>query len=336
MPDELKNTYQECKKLYRDIIFGFSEKRLKSSKKKVFIKHLNEVDNGISGKKYDDYFFAAKRKGLKSEKKALEFIIEQDLWSEEREHKLEEGRERLKTLQATKGKLIIKKQMNELIKEIKPIEEEVYLLAHERAENIGLTAEIFASKKINEFVVQQSFFSDRDLSKPFYSEEDFDLLEQEDIDECMILLAEVNKDFSDDQVKLIAICPFFMNNFYLCGENIGTFFNKAIIELTNYQTSLLSSGRYFKNLISNSKTAPDDYYESPQKLSDWYNLQDKARAAKDSLGSKGESGGSTIVGASKEEISSLQNDDEKAVDLNKIAQEKGSISFEELLDIHGI
>ena len=226
--------------------------------------------------------------------------------------------------------------MNELTKEIKPVEEEVYLLAHERTESIGLTAEIFASKKINEFVVQQSFFSDKHLNNSFYSEEEFDFLTQEDIDECMLLLAEMNKDFSDEQIKLIGVCPFFMNVFFLCGEDIGGFFKKAIVELTNYQTTLLSSGKHFKNLISNSKAAPEDYYESPQKLSDWYNLQDKARAAKDSLGSKGESGGSTIVGASKEEMSSLQNDDEKVVDLNKIAQEKGSISFEELLDIHGI
>ncbi|MAH46185.1 hypothetical protein CMI37_10160 [Candidatus Pacearchaeota archaeon] len=336
MSDELKNTYPECKKLYRDIIFGFSEKRLRSSKKKVYIKHLNEIDNGESGKKYDDHFFLAQKKGLKSEKDALKFIIEQDLWSEEKENKLKEKAERLKTLKYTKQKLIIKKQVDELIKEIDPIEKEVYLLSHERAENIGLTAEVFASKKINEFIIQQSFFSDKDLSKAFYSEEEFDLLEQEDIDECLLLFAEINSDFSDEQIRLIAICPFFMNSFYLCGESTVDFFRKAVIELTNYQVSLLSSGRYFKNLISNSKPAPDDYYESPQKLSDWYNLQDKARVAKDSLGSKGDGGGSTIVGASKEEMRSLQNDDEEAVDLNKLAQEKGSISFEELLDIHGI
>ena len=61
MSDELKNTFQECKKIYRDIIFGFSEKRFKSSKKKVYIKHLNEIDNGVSSKKYDDYFFIAKK-----------------------------------------------------------------------------------------------------------------------------------------------------------------------------------------------------------------------------------------------------------------------------------
>jgi len=195
VPDELKNSYPECKKLYRDIIFGFSEKRLKSSKKKIYIKHLGELDGGESSKKYDDHFFVAQEKGLKSEKDALKFIIEQDLWSRESESRLEEAKERLKTLQLTKNKLIIKKQIDELVKEIKPLEEEVYLLAHERVEGMGLTAEVFASKKINEDTIQQSFFADKELTRTFYSEEEFELLEQEDVDECMALFSEVLKGF---------------------------------------------------------------------------------------------------------------------------------------------
>ena len=337
MPDEPKNSFSECKKLYRDIIFGFSERRLKSSKKKVYIKHLGELDGAESSKRYDDHFFAAQEKGLKSEKEALNFIIEQDLWSRESENRLEETKERLKTLQLTKNKLIIKTQLEELDKEIKPIAEEVYLLAHERIEGIGLTAEAFASKKINEDTIQQSFFADKEFSRTFFSEEEFEFLEQEGIDECMVLFSEILKAFSDEQIKLVAICPFFMNSFYLCGESTTDFFRKPIVELTHFQTSLMSSGRYFKNLISQSKPAPEDYYETPQKLSDWYSLQDRAREARESSGSpKGEGGGSTIVGANREEMKSLQKDDEKTIDLNKLAQEKGEISFEEMLDLHGI
>ncbi len=336
MPDELKNTFSECKKLYRDIIFGFSERRFKVSKEKVYVKHISELDNAISSKKYDNHFFMAQEKGLKSEKEALAFIIEQDLWSDKTESRLEERKERLRTLLATKEKLIIKKQVEELNKEIKPVEEEVYLLDRERTESVGLTAEVFASKKVNEFAIQQSFFADKDLTQPFYSEEDFELLDYEAIENCMLIFSEMLQDFSDKQIKLISICPFFMNNFYLCGDNIADFFRKPIIDLTNYQTSLLSSGRYFKSLISQSKPPPENYYETPQKLADWYSLQDKAREAKEGMTSKGESGGSTIVGASKEELQSLQTDDEQVVDLNKIAQEKGSISFEEMLDLHGI
>ena len=336
MPNDLKNSYKECKKLYRDIIFGFSEKRFEFSKKKVYLKHPNEIDSGESDKKQEDYFFLAQEKGLKSEEGALEFAIEQDLWSKEKEEELERSKERLKTLELTKDKLIIKKQVDSLMEDIKPLEDKVFLLNHERTEHIGLTAETFSSKKANEYTIQQSFFKDKALSKPFFSEEDFDLLEQEEVSECLSLYAEMYEDFSSDQMKLIAICPFFMNNFYLCGENAANFFRKPIVELTNFQTSLLSSGRYYKSLISNSKSAPEEYYETPKKLTEWYHLQDKTQAVKDSMESKGEAGGKSIVGANRKELEALETEEEGVIDLNAIAQEKGSLDFDEILKLHGI
>ena len=336
MPNDLKNSYKECKKLYRDIIFGFSEKRLKSSKKKIYLKHLNEIDNGEVDKKRDDYFFIAQEKGLRSEKEALKFVIEQELWSEEKENRLKEAQERLKTLVLTKEKLVIKKQVDSLQEDIKPLEDEIYLLTHERIESIGLTAEMFSSKKVNEFTVQRSFFNDKELAKPFYSEEEFDLLEQEEINECLSLFAEMHEDLSDEQMKLIAICPFFMNIFYLCGEDASNFFRKPIVELTSFQVSLLSSGRYYKALISNSKSAPEEYYESPRKLAEWYHLQDKTQSMKDSMQDKGEAGGKSIVGASKKELEALESEDEGVINLGKLAKEKGGLDFDEIIKLHGL
>jgi len=334
--EELKNSFKECKRLYRDIIFGFSEKRFSASKRKVYLKHPNQIDTGESDKKYDDYFFLAQEKGLKSEEEALSFIIKEGLWSEDLEEELKQDRERLKTLYLTKEKLIIKKQVDSLMEDIKPIENKIYLLDHERTEHIGLTAETFALKKVNEFKIQRSFFKNKELKDAFYSEEEFDLLEQQEVSECLSLFGQMFMDFSSDQVKLIAISPFFMNDFYLCGENSADFFRKPIIELTNFQTSLLSSGRYYKSLISNSKPAPEEYYETPRKLTEWYHLQDKTQAVKDSLESKGEAGGKSIVGANAKELKALESEDEQVIDLNAIAQEKGELSFEEILKLHGI
>ena len=57
MSEELKNSYKECKKLYRDIIFGFSERRLKSM---LFW----DVNNGVSRRSWarnQEAIFAIKR-----------------------------------------------------------------------------------------------------------------------------------------------------------------------------------------------------------------------------------------------------------------------------------
>ena len=161
-------------------------------------------------------------------------------------------------------------------------------------------------------------------------------MEQGEVSECLELLAEMYGDFSNDQMKLIAICPFFMNTFYLCGESSSDFFGRPIVELTNFQTSLLSSGRYYKNLISNSKSAPEDYYETPRKLSEWYHLQDKTQNMKDSLQDKGDGGGKSILGANKEELKALESEEEGVIDLGKLSNEKGGLSFEEILKLHGV
>ena len=51
---------------------------------------------------------------------------------------------------------------------------------------------------------------------------------------------------------------------------------------------------------------------------------------------KGEAGGKTIVGANKKELQSLETEEEGVLDLNAIAQDKGSLDFDEILKLHGI
>lgn len=336
MKDEIKNSYPECKKLYRDIIFGYSEVRIGEFKQKVFLKHPDELDAGNTDREYDDYFFIAREKGLKTEEESIEFMIEQGLWTQENEDRLKELKEEYKTLESTKRKLIIQSQLKSLEEQIKPIKEEVYLLTHERNESIGLTAESFATKKVNEYMVRKAFYKDKELKELLYTEEEFDLIDTSELSELMNKFADVHADFRDEQMKLISVCPFFVNIFTLCGENAYAFFSKPIVELTNFQTSLLNAGKYSKSLIMNSKAAPEDYYESPKKLSEWYELQDKSKQVKDGLSQQGDAGGTTIVGANKSEIKSLESEDDKVVDLNKLAQEKGEISFDELMDLHGL
>jgi len=336
MRDKLKNSYSECKKLYRDIIFGYSEVRLESVENKVFVKHLDEMDSNTTDREYEDYLHEAQESGLKNEKDALDFMIEEGLWSWEQEQNLESLKEELSTLEATKKKLIVKVQQKPIEKRIKPIKQEVYLLSQERNDSIGLTAEGFASKKINEFMVYKAFYKDKELKELLYTEEEFDVLSNTDLAEIMNCFADTYAIFNDDQVKLISVCPFFMNNFSLCGDDAYAYFGKPIIELTNFQISLLNTAKYTKSLMGNSKSPPEEYYKAPKSLFEWYELNDKSRQVKDGLNQKGEAGASTVVGATKQELGAVAQDGEEVIDLNKLAKEKGEISFEDLMDLHGL
>ena len=89
-------------------------------------------------------------------------------------------------------------------------------------------------------------------------------------------------------------------------------------------------------MISNSKPAPDEYYQNPLKLTEWYELQDKTRQVKDGLSSQGDAGGTSIVGASKEELKGLEDSEEESIDLAALSREKGGLSFDDLMDLHGL
>ena len=108
--------------------------------------------------------------------------------------------------------------------------------------SIGLTCENFATYKVNEYMVRKAFYKDKELKELLYTEEEFDLIDTSELSELMNKFADVHADFRDEQMKLISVCPFFVNIFTLCGENAYAFFSKPIVELTNFKTSLLNAG----------------------------------------------------------------------------------------------
>tara|TARA_R110000751_G_scaffold73100_2_gene148026 strand:+ start:7714 stop:8727 length:1014 start_codon:yes stop_codon:yes gene_type:complete len=330
--------YLKYKNLYRDIIFGYSEERFRSNKKKVYIKHLNDLETGQSERKHQDFIFLAKERGLKSEDESIKFLIEEKIWSKDKEDRILYLEDKVSSLKNTKYKLIIKSQLSQLEAEIKPVSDELYILSRERMDNVGMTAENFANKKISEMTIQSSFFKDRSFDNLFYSEEEFDYLEQAEVNEALSMYGGmVSKKFAGDEIKRVAVCPFFMNVYAICGDNPYNFFGKPILNLTNIQVSLMSQAKYFKGLMSNHKSPPEDYYKSPDKIIEWFELQSKTAEVKDSMENRGEAGGKTLIGANKDEIKSMESEEEGVMNLNKqIEKHGGSMEFEEILKMHGL
>ncbi len=333
-----ENTFQKYKELYRDIIFGYSEYRIGVERKRVHIKHLNDLETGYSEKQYKDFLDLGQEKGLKTEEDSIKFLIEEGVWDKENEVTLQRLRKEISHLEDTKRKLLVKSQLEKIEKQIKPLTNELYSLSHQRMENIGMTAESFANKKISEITIQKCFFKDRDLSELFYSEEDFDYLDQVEVNEALSIYAEMASErFSGEELRRVAVCPFFMNTYMLCDDNPYNFFGKPILSLTNFQAALMSHGKYFKGLMSQHKSPTEDYQETPQKIIEWYELQSKTADMKQGFEDKGEAGGKSIFGASKDELKSLESEEEKAINLTEeIEKQGGKMNFDQILELHGL
>lgn len=333
----MNDPFKKYKNLYRDIIFGCSEFRFKS-KDKVFIKHLNDLETGESERRYDEFLYMARESGLKTEEESVKFLIEEGVWSQKKEEEIKELESKLFQFQTTKSKLIIKSQLALLQKEIDPVQDRLTVLNHERHENIGMTAEVFSNKKISELTLQRSMFKDRELKELYFTEEDFDYLEHHEVNECLSLYTEmIAEKFGGDEIKRVAVSPFFMNAYVICDDNVYNFFGKPILTLTNFQVSLMSHAKYMKNLMSNHKSPPEDFQGSPDKVIEWYELQAKSSEAMRDMEDKGDAGGKSVFGATESELSSMKKDSEESLSLNtEIEKHGGEMNFDEILKMHGL
>ena len=332
-----EDPFAKYRDLYRDIIFGYTSDKIKSTGQRVYVKHFNDLESGRTERFFQFHLETAQERGLKTEEQAIDFLIEEDLWSKKQEERIKDLKEKIRHLKSSKEKLIIKSQVAELEKEIKPYEDELYVLKYERTENVGVTAEVFANKKVSESTIKKSFFKDPELKEPFYTEEEYDYIDQEEVNDGIEIYTNmIAKRFGGDEIKRVAVSPFFMNTYYLCDDNPYHFFGKPILYLTNFQTALMSFAKNFKYLMSNHKPPTEDYAAHPDKIIEWYDMQSKTAMAQD-YDDKGEASGKSYFGADKEELKAIKKEDDSLVSLtDEVKKQGGEMNFDEILKMHGL
>jgi hypothetical protein len=94
--------------------------------------------------------------------------------------------------------------------------------------------------------------------------------------------------------------------------------------------------KYYKQLMQNSKAVPESYQNSPEDLIQWYESQNSLRQV-GSGKQGGDGGGRSVIGANKEELKSLESEDDEVIDVSKAIEESGGeMDFDEILKMHGI
>ena len=328
--------FEKYHELYRDIAFGYS-RVLDEDGNPVFVKHLKELEKEYSYHQYKISIETAERKGLATEKDTVQLLIDQKVWSEREEKRIEELKDELSGLESTHSKLIIKKQKDSISGEIIKTRAELLNLQRTRMQHLGLTAEGFASKKQTEETVLMALFKDEELKNLLYSKEEFDLLTDIEVDKLSELYFNaIFKRFRPDNLKRVAISPFYMSLFNVCNDNVYNFYGKSVLHLTHLQIAVFTMAKYYKQLMQNSKAVPESYQNSPEDLIEWYESQNSLRQVESGKQS-GDGGGRSVIGANKEELKSLQSEGEEVVDVSKaIEASGGEMDFDEILKMHGI
>jgi hypothetical protein len=321
-----------------DILKGYSLSYYKNNK--LYFKHSTSFDSGDIDHLRQEFIEIAQKKGLPTEDQKEEYIILEDLWSKEKNEKIENLKSNISNLKQTKSKLFKNDDINEFNKQIDVKKLELINLISERKELLGFTVEDYASKKINEYYMFNSLFKDKDLKDKFFSEEEFDELENKDISEILQIYNNINKNFTENNLKKIAFSSYYLSLFNICDESPYNLYGKPIVYLTFYQMELFGYARYFKNALEQAKHKPtDELYENPEKLIEWLESSRNAeeilsRAEEGHTGTEGAIA-TSIIGAKKEDLAKIGKD-ENGISLHKEAEKKGgTLTMQDLMKMHG-
>ena len=338
MIEEGKILKEELRLVYTDVVDGYTM----ADNTSFGVFYIQHMDNRISSDidyKRKLYFDKAKKEGLPTTEEKEEFLVEEGTWADEEKRKMAELESYIDNLKKTQSKLVLKKQIDSISNDIERAEKEFQELTEKKFSLIGLTAELYSAKKVNEYYIFETIHKDSELKVRLFSDEEFDELSEGDLASIVSSYNERMARLEQKNLKRVAVCGFYLNLFYLCKDNPFIFYGKPLTQLTHPQADLFSFGRYFKNILTELKHPPtEEQLDDPDKLIELFNVsknaekvltEGKATAGKDKVVS-------TVVGATKEDLERMgAQNDPGAVNINKIAEEKGGhLSMEELIKLH--
>lgn len=325
--------------LFVDILKGYTVAYYKNNK--LYFKHNTSIDSGDIDHIKQDFIEKAKKNGLPTEDQKEEYLINEKLWSKEKNEEIKKIKFYISGLKQTKSKLFKNEDIDHVNKQINEENIKLFTLIAERKDLLGFTVEDYANKKINEYYMFNSLFKDKDLKHKFFSEEEFDELENRDLSEILEIYNNLNKDYIDKNLKKIALSSYYLSLFNLSDDNPYYMYGKPIVYLTFYQIEIFGYARYFKNALSEAKhKPPDEYYEDPDKLIEWLesskNVEEMLNKNESSQKKTEGAIATSIVGAKKEDLAKIGKD-ENSVSLHKEAERKGgTLSMDDLMKMHGI
>lgn len=325
----MKKDYHFFRKLYSEILSGYSTVKL--SDKTFYIKHSNDILASKADYSYEYYFQYCLDKGILPKEEKIKFLIESDLWSEQDEKKIEKLEAEIERYEVTLSKIVIKAQKNLIINKLEKSKEELEKILKDRSELLGETCESYASKKSNEALLKYIFFKDEALTVPAYTDEEFEELEYPEVNALFFLMVKSLENFTNENFKIISLMPFFLNTFFISGENPFFFYGKPTIELSSYQLDLYSIGLSVKNNLSEKNPIPLDVVKNPDRALSWFNIS-SSKVSKDIEGKDGAS----LVGASLEEMKAIDPSAEDLTSKSKrLFGDKATLNMQDMLKLHG-
>lgn len=279
---------------YATIVQGFSKTYW--CNQEIYFKHFRAIDLGNFELEEERIYQDAHNKGLLTENEKIDYLKSDGLWSDKQELEIKQEKEFLEGRVTTKKNLLLASQLDSVNKQITESENKIRELLLARAQLVGFVVENHVQRKMNELHIRLSTYRTSDLNNLFFTYEEFNDLEDSQLEE-LIILYNNSLDLLNNSIKKLAVTPFFQNLFYLAEDNIYTFYGKSIVNLTLYQVDLFTYGKYFAPIINGANKPSQELLDDPDKLIEWSQTNTNLKGA---IGEqKDELGGGSVPGAKK-------------------------------------
>lgn len=256
------------RRVFADICRGYSVSEW--HKKTVYIKHLTHFDQVGIDEIYDGAFKNAVERGIRTKEAKLELLKGMGLWVIKDEVALKQQEDYVKGLRIGKSKMIFNSQIEAQNKVLAVEETKLSKMVKHKEDLIDLTAEEVGDRRVQFTYLSQAFYPDKSLTHPLFSDRDMHQMDDDQIMELLNLYIESTGNFTSANIKNISVASYFTNLFYLCGDNITSFFGKPMCELTAQQSNLISYGMYYKNILTNHDV-PEEMRSNPDRLEEYVN-----------------------------------------------------------------
>lgn len=324
--------YRRLKWVYRDIIAGFSHGDFFGSN--LYIKHFSLTDQAEVDHVYDSFYDKAIFNGVPTEAQRLEFLSKTSQWTEKDESELKTSLMFIDGLRDNQKRLYLKSQVEDNKKLLREEEAKYYKKIKAKNDLIGVTAESFSKKKLNDYYIYYSVFKDQDLKSFYFNVQDYEDMDVEEFYKVEEFYYRIMSEMNMLNIKKLALSPMFQNVFYLSQDNPMDYYGKPICKLSIYQTELFSYGRYFKTILDQNKNIPNNLLNDPDGLITYVTSSKNLREIVDKR--KSEDGGATaIVGATKDDLNAIGVKDGEGIKLSDAMKGKKSLSMQDMLKLHG-
>lgn len=324
---------KEYRLILKEIIDGFSTFYV--GEKKRYIKHQCVSDVVDFEEVYDLHYKRAQERGLPTEKEVFSNLEKEGIWSPKDDAEIEKQSFYIESLQKNKKNLYLKSAITQINKQIEEASEDLQKLKIQKENLVSNCCERYALNRANDYYMFSSFFKDTELSCPIYSQEEFEYIEAKKVTELVKTYNMFHAKFSEENIQHLVLQDFY-KIYYSFSESSTDFFGQPIVKLSNFQLNLIIYTRIFKNIFQQHDDIPEKIHKDPQALMDFSNSSEARDEMKKKIEDT-EAGGSSIVGATKEDLEELGITPSVGKSIESAAKEKGgSLSMKDLMDLSGV